>query len=221
MLGAHAWNIALLQEAPPRWFRALGDRLGASGASALTARNALPGLRSLLARINPDLMASAEGGSNQVLVRSPWRIEDVARETLTRRPERRRLLLVRVADSSGARLAVANLHASTGRGARTIADVLRAADLSVAWARGLPLVFGGDLNVTGTDAPGLFSRLEREYGLRGATGDGAIDHVLVRHLVTAEAPRPLPVSARELPGPGGRSIRLSDHPCVVATFEME
>src|SRR5205085_11963779 len=84
------WEIALLQEPPPRWLRALAEATRSSGVSALTARNALPWLRGLLARLNPDLIASAEGGSNQTLARAPWRIERAKRETLTRRPERRR-----------------------------------------------------------------------------------------------------------------------------------
>ena len=42
VLAGLEWDVALLQEAPPRWFRSLARRLGASGALGLTSRNLLP-----------------------------------------------------------------------------------------------------------------------------------------------------------------------------------
>src|SRR5919108_5974941 len=110
-LAGYEWDIALLQEAPPRWLGALARSAGArSAASALTAPNFGAPLRRWLADRNPDLMGSREGGSNQLLVRPPWRIVDARRLTLTRRPERRRLLWVRLAGPGGAEVAVANMH---------------------------------------------------------------------------------------------------------------
>ena len=50
---------------------------------------------------------------------------------------------------------------------------------------------------------------------------GTIDHLLVRGLVPLEAPRRLPDSVRELALVGGGRIRLSDHPCVAGSFEVE
>ena len=64
-------TVALLQEAPPRWFEALARLTGSGGALALTSRNLLPALQWRLADLNPDLLASSEGGSNQILVRHP------------------------------------------------------------------------------------------------------------------------------------------------------
>jgi endonuclease/exonuclease/phosphatase family metal-dependent hydrolase len=213
------WQIALLQEAPPRWLRPLAEATRSNGASALTARNAFPGARALLARLNPDLVASAEGGSNQTFAQAPWRIERAKRETLTRRPERRRMLLTLLAREDGRRVVVANLHASTGE--RSAADVLRAAELASAWANDMPLLFGGDLNARPAEQPDLFRTLEDRYGLRGATAPEAIDHVLCRGLRVVEGARVLPPSVREVRGEDGLAIRLSDHPCVVSTFEME
>ena len=89
VLTAGDWRVALLQEAPPRWLEPLCRRCGASGALALTSRNFLPHVRTTLARLNPDLIASNEGGSNMVLVRAPWRLEDKERFVLATRPERR------------------------------------------------------------------------------------------------------------------------------------
>src|SRR5215217_5437770 len=77
VLAAFDWDVALLQEAPPRWLSPLARGAGARGAaSALTARNWGAPVRAWLAERNPDIMASREGGSNQLLVRPPWRIAE-------------------------------------------------------------------------------------------------------------------------------------------------
>ncbi len=144
LLAGLDWQVAMLQEAPPRWFRPLGQSLGASGALALTSRNCLPPLQRVLADWNPDLLASSEGGSNQMLVRG--RIESVRRLLLTRRPERRCMLWVRVSLPEG-RLCVANLHASAGLPHKAAVEVELAAERAVEWAEGDPLVLGGDFNV--------------------------------------------------------------------------
>jgi endonuclease/exonuclease/phosphatase family metal-dependent hydrolase len=212
------WELALLQETPPRWLRPLCEAASASGASALTSRNFPHLLRAGLARLNPDLIASNEGGSNQVLVRAPWRLGEVARETIARRPERRRMLLVRLHEGGGRELAVANVHASVGGRAD---EVLAAAERAVEWAGAAPLVFGGDLNLRPDDAPEAFDVLDRRLGLRGIAARGAIDHLLVRGLAVHEFPRAIPPEGHQVPDTGGRTIRLSDHSPVVAAFEVE
>ena len=68
------WDVALLQETPPRWRAPLLGDLGATGACVLTSRNSLPWLRRAVATLNPDLIASNEGGSNQTLARAGWSI---------------------------------------------------------------------------------------------------------------------------------------------------
>ncbi|MEA2475709.1 MAG: hypothetical protein QOE06_3624 [Thermoleophilaceae bacterium] len=218
LLGGLEWDVALLQEAPPRWLRPLCLATGASGASALTARNEPAFARAALARLNPDLIASNGGGSNQLLVRPPWRIETVRRRRLARRPERRTMLFALLAHPGGARLAVANLHASTGGGEATRADVLEAARVAVDWAGGTPLVYGGDLNLRPRRAPETFAELRTRFGLAGETPPGAIDHLLAR------GARPLgPPVARhaELRRADGRALRLSDHAYVTTAFEVE
>ena len=217
-LAGMPWDVALLQEVPPRWLRPLGQAASASGASALTSRNFPHLLRAGVARWNPDLIASNEGGSNQVLVRPPWRLGEVARVTIARRPERRRMLLVRLHGAGGRKLAVANVHASTGGRAD---EVLAAAERAVDCAGPSPLVFGGDLNLRPERAAEAFDELERRLGLRGITARGAIDHLLVRGLTVHEAQRAIPPEGRELPDADGRAIRLSDHSPVVAAFEVE
>jgi len=216
-LAGHEWDVALLQEAPPRWLRPLAARAGAGGASALTSRNvpALP--RALVADWSPDLIKSHEGGSNQLLVRPPVRIGEVRRLTLTRKPERRRMLWARL-DTPEGPVAVANIHAST-RGAGA-ADVALAAERAAAWAGSLPLVLGGDLNIRPDEEPEVFDALRERFGLAPPTAPDAIDHLLARGLEVVEPPRRLAVAERELREPGGRRIRLSDHAPVVATLRV-
>ena len=67
VLARESWDLALLQEAPPHWLRSLAKRAGASGSSVLTSRNFGAFVRRRLAQWNPDLIASGEGGSNQIL----------------------------------------------------------------------------------------------------------------------------------------------------------
>ena len=94
ILTAADWEVALLQEVPPRWAERLAHDCGAEPHLALTSRNLpLPSIQHLVARFNPDLIASWDGGSNLTLVRTtasegPAIVE--RRElVLTRKPERR------------------------------------------------------------------------------------------------------------------------------------
>jgi endonuclease/exonuclease/phosphatase family metal-dependent hydrolase len=212
------WDVALLQEAPPRWLRPLCRAAGASGASALTSRNTLAAGRAALAWLNPGLIASNEGGSNQVLARPPWRIEHVRRHVLARRPERRTLLWALLARPDGARLAVANLHASTGGREATRTEVLESARLAVEWSGAVPLVYGGDLNLRPREAPEEFEALRERHGLRGATAPDAIDHLLARGAVPLGPPAG---RHAELRRSDGLLLRLSDHAYVTAAFEVE
>lgn len=217
MLAAYEWDVALLQEAPPHWLGPLANGSGATGAaSALTARNWGAPLRRWLAERNPDLMGSWEGGSNQLLVRPPWRLTETRRLTLTRRPERRRMLWARLRAPGGAGLAVANIHLTPWNSPKAGREALRAAEHAVTWAGEDPLVFGGDLN-----APDTYAELRERFGLEPQPEPKAIEHVLGRRLEVVEPPRALPPEARELAGPGGRLLRLSDHPPVVACFGYE
>jgi endonuclease/exonuclease/phosphatase family metal-dependent hydrolase len=215
LIGGLEWDVALLQEAPPRWFGALAARLDASGALALTSRNLIPACQRRLADWNPDLLGSTEGGSNQLLVRG--RIVEVRRLLLTRRPERRRMLWARVVLAEG-RIAVANLHASAGLPLRAAAEVEAAAERAVGWAGDDPLVFGGDLNLRPRREPEPFARLRERFELRDPTDPDAIDHLLVRGLDVIEAPRRLAPEMREVSQPDGLRLRLSDHAPVTAAF---
>jgi endonuclease/exonuclease/phosphatase family metal-dependent hydrolase len=206
MLGGVDWQIALLQEAPPRWREALAEGLGAESAITFTSRNWGAPVRAWIADRRPKLIKSNEGGSNQLLVRPPWTIAETRVHTLTRWPERRRMLWARL--EGPAPLAVANLHGSVDsvRGAED--QVLRAAAVAVGWSGGLPLIFGGDLNLRVMRQPDLFAELEARFALAAPTSRAAIDHLLVRGLDVIEAP---------LAGP---TTRLSDHAYVTTELGM-
>ena len=212
------WDVALLQEAPPRWFAELCRPTRSSGVRVLTSRNIWPPAQRALADLNPDLVASSEGGSNQILVRHPGRVVEHSRFTLTWRPEQRRMHWARLALAGGARICVSNLHASAGLPARAGLEVVTAAAAAVEWSGPDPLVFGGDLNLRPAHDPGPFEILRERFGLVDPTAPDAIDHLLARGLGIASPPRRLAAERCELVEPDGLRIRLSDHRPVSAEF---
>jgi endonuclease/exonuclease/phosphatase family metal-dependent hydrolase len=221
-LASQPWELALLQEAPPRWHDELAARCVGASAVALTSRNSFRRLRGLLSEVNPDLMASNEGGSNQLLVRAPARILEVRGLTLTERPERRRMLWTLVGAPGGRPLAVANLHATSGDPGAAALEVQLAAERAVEWAGGDPLIFGGDLNLRPNEDPTIFQRLRERFGLVGEpTGPTALDHLFGYRLEPVDPAVQLAPEERDVPGPDGLRIRLSDHSPVVASFGMK
>ena len=215
------WDIALLQEVPPRWLGALKGACKASGVRGLTSRNSFGSLRARVADWNPDLVRSAEGGSNMLLIRSPARIIATRATTLATRPERRRLLMARLALPSDRRLVVACIHLSVPRTDQGRDEALRAAELATDWAAGDPLVLGGDFNLRPRDHRAAFDDLSRRFRLEPPTGPQAIDHLLAAGpLDVATPPALLPAASREVAGPGGLAIRLSDHAPVLGSFRV-
>lgn len=221
MLAAAEWDVALLQECPPRFAESLARASGAEAHRVLTSRNSLGALRAFAARINPDVIASAEGGSNLTLVRSGGALGRIAerQEVAIRegRPERRAMALTRTASG----ICVANLHATNDQPALAAEDVLMAAQVSTMWAGDAPLLFGGDLNLRPGEDPGVFDVLRDRFGLDGTTGPEAIDHLLSREVAVVEPPAAWPPEARELRRPDGLALRLSDHAPVQARFERD
>jgi endonuclease/exonuclease/phosphatase family metal-dependent hydrolase len=217
LLSQAEWDLALLQECPPRFAEPLARACGTEWHRALTSRNSLGALRALLARQNPDLMASGEGGSNLILVRVPGRLGGIAERRAIAihegEPERRAMAFVRTASG----ICVANLHATAHWPQLAAEDVVRAARAALEWAGGAPLVFGGDLNLRPGRQPRIFERLRDEFGLAPPTAPEAIDHILCRGLEVLEPPQRWPPERRELPV-DGRALRLSDHVPVQARF---
>ncbi len=207
------WDVALLQEAPPRWFAELARRTRSSGVRVLTSRNWCPPVQGRLADFNPDLIASSEGGSNQIMVRLPGRVVEHRRLALALRPERRRMHWVRLELPDGP-LCVANLHASAGLRRKAAAELIRAAGAAVEWSGPDPLVFGGDLNLRPARDPEPFAELRERFGLGEPTAPHAIDHLLARGLTVTARPRRLDPAERELTdetgcGSGSPTTRLS------------
>jgi endonuclease/exonuclease/phosphatase family metal-dependent hydrolase len=220
-IAEHDWDVAFLQEAPPLWFRAFGERSRANGVRVLTSRNVLLPLQRLLANLSPDLIKSWEGGSNQLFVRAPGRVVEHRAMTLTRKPERRRMVWARVLLPDGGTVSVANLHASAGLPDKASAEVVAAAANAVDWSGQDPLVFGGDLNLRPAREPGPFADLRERFGLGDPTGPQAIDHLLARGLEVVERPRRLPAEEREVLDGSGLRVRMSDHAPVVAAYEVK
>jgi endonuclease/exonuclease/phosphatase family metal-dependent hydrolase len=219
LLASAAWDIAMLQECPPRFAGPLARASGAEYHRVFTSRNELGFWRAALARQNPDLMASGEGGSNTTLVRVPGKLGGIAErrelEIHAGEPERRSMAFTRTASG----VCVCNLHATNDKPALAVADVLLAAEAATGWAAGAPLIFGGDLNLRPAENPEIFERLREEFGLAAPTGPRAIDHILVRGLEVLSAPVQWPPERREL-SHEGRALRLSDHAPVEAHFEL-
>jgi endonuclease/exonuclease/phosphatase family metal-dependent hydrolase len=248
MLAEAEWDVALLQECPPRFAAPLARACGAEAHRVLTSRNSLGPLRRAAARLNPDLIASGEGGSNLTLVRpTTSRCNALARSQDTYalhrqgcvglggiverrdlvihegKPERRAMAFTR----TGSGLCVANLHATNDHPEMATEDVLLAARRATEWAGEAPLLFGGDLNLRPAETPAVFDELRSRFGLdTPTTAPSAIDHMLGRSLAVVSPPTPWPPERREVrivdgeTESGGRAIRLSDHTPVGARFEI-
>jgi endonuclease/exonuclease/phosphatase family metal-dependent hydrolase len=176
-------------------------------------------LRALVARINPDLIAANEGGSNLTLVRGAIAERRELELTPGPSPERRVMAFTRATPTrAGCEVCVANLHASAGAQRRAAAEreISLAAGRAREWASALPLVFGGDLNLRPRDT-GLFDDLRDRHDLRAPTAPAALDHLLARGLDALVPPAQWPDARREV-RVDGLAIRLSDHAPVEATF---
>jgi endonuclease/exonuclease/phosphatase family protein len=232
-LAGMTWDVALLQESPPRWAPRLAEALGAEIHVVLTSRNELSPLSGWLGELNPDLIASWEGGSNLTLFRGALLEADPAiaerreLEIHNGRPERRAMAFTRTA----AGLCVANLHATNDRPDLAGPEVLRAAEVAVDWAADAPLLFGGDLNLRPAEQPQVFDQLRQKHELEPPTAPHRIDHLLARGIRLLEFPADLPHPEVNRPadfhGPlglwrreAGRRIRLSDHEPVGARYEL-
>jgi endonuclease/exonuclease/phosphatase family metal-dependent hydrolase len=225
LLAAAEWDVALLQECPPRWCAPLAQACEAEAHMALTSRNSLGALRAFAAQLNPDLIAAGEGGSNLTLVRGP-RIVERREVTIHKgQPERRAMAFTRVGtgisssptSTTSLGLCIANLHATNDRPKMATEDVLRAAEAASAWAGDSPLLFGGDLNLRPAESPAVFEELRERFGLAAPTAPDAIDHLLARGLEAIEPPTPWPPERRELRD-GTHALRLSDHAPVEGAF---
>ena len=216
------------------------DRLvawsGFASHGVVASRPRLPrGLAIALTDLAPTLLRSAvEGQANAILVAPGIRVLEHHRVVLNPRRFRKRVgeeldlglharlswarerrvgHAVRAALPDGRTMVVANLHATSYRGDKRLADaeLLRAATFADGLAApGEPVVLAGDFNVTVVSSPTLRALSTPEWGFSPA-GPG-LDHVLVRGLTATVPERHLPETFREHDG-----ALLSDH----APVEME
>jgi Endonuclease/Exonuclease/phosphatase family len=211
------WDVALFQEFPPSWRREMARACGAEAHRALSGRNWLQPLTSLIARARPDLLGAWEGGSNTTLVRpGAGAIAERRRVVLTRRPELRVMTLTRL--SSG--VCVANLHVSTKPSAAE-RELISAAERATEFAGSDPLLLGGDFNVRPRESR-VFERLAERFGLGPPTAPDRLSHLLSRGLEVLERPVAWPPEARDVIDPEtGLKIRLADHNPVRAKLGWE
>src|SRR5215204_6830543 len=92
LLAEPRWDVALLQEFPPRWAHRMADACGADMQLTLTSRNWLHSVRRPIASRNPDLMGAWEGGANVILARGALRSVQGAQEVVLRGPPERRIV---------------------------------------------------------------------------------------------------------------------------------
>ncbi len=218
LLAGAEWDVALLQECPPRFADPLARACGAQAHRALTSRNSLGRLRGAAGRLNPDLVASGEGGSNLTLVPPAGPLGAIVerRELAIHegKPERRAMAFTRTASG----LCIANLHATNDDRKMAGEDLLLAARVASDWAADAPLLFGGDLNLRPAEDLQVFAELRTGFALdTPTTGPRAIDHLLGRGLDVVRPPAQWGAERREAQD-GGLALRLSDHAPVEATF---
>jgi len=199
VLAGGTWELCLLQEVPPHWAGPLAQRCHAESARVLTSRNQLPALRRRLAGWNPDLVGSAEGGSNLTLVRSPWHVTDRRELLLNPLPdrrfrERRRMSFV-AASRDGGEICIGNLHATNNSDIARVEAGL-AADFVADAER---CILCGDFNVPA-------------YGIQDFSPPiEGIDQILVRGVDFERMPSAWPPERRRVNGG-----LLSDHAPVEA-----
>jgi endonuclease/exonuclease/phosphatase family metal-dependent hydrolase len=202
-LAAWEWDVALLQEVPPWWPPSLADAANAQQRAAPTSRNFGLPVRRALAERWPDIVKSNGGGCNAVLSRSV--IVEHRAIRLRTWPERRVAQLARLANGA----CVANFHAST-RVPLAEAELVRLWREALAFARGAPLVLGGDLNLRSPQPP---ADLEVGVDIRHVAARD-VDHIFASGLwALAEAEklgRTFEVARR--------AVELSDHPPLAVTL---
>jgi endonuclease/exonuclease/phosphatase family metal-dependent hydrolase len=168
-------------------------------------------LGAAVGRALPDLVRTqVEGQANAVLygermlLVSARRVQINQRQRLRGEPRIAQLVRLRHR-TAGRELVVANVHADPGDNRQQLE---RAGYMLERFARGAPMVLGGDLNVDAS-SPALRALVARGWVENSQAVD--IDHILVRGLqVERPATRWAP-ERRDLALNGGRPVRLSDH----------
>lgn len=231
-------TFVALQELAAGTLARLEGWSGYAARGAVASRPRLPrNLGALVTDLDPNLIRTAvEGQANAILVARGLRV--LEHRTLVLNPrrirkriagelglgldarlswarERRVCHAVRAAWPDGRTAIVANLHATSYREDKRLADVelLRAATFADGLAKpGEPVVLAGDFNVTVVTSPTLRALGTPEWGFSPA-GPG-LDHVLVRGLTVRTPERHWPEERRR-----HADVLLSDHAPVEVEVE--
>jgi endonuclease/exonuclease/phosphatase family metal-dependent hydrolase len=223
-------DLILLQEVPVWAGLLLRERTGmgvtlapAYGAHIPFLHVPLPlAVGAYVGRQLPDLVRTqVEGQANAVLY-GPALLLVSARRSVINQPHRMRgepriAQLVRLRHrAAGREFALANIHADSGDNRQQLE---RAGFLLERFARGAPMLLGGDLNAD-----------QRSAGLRSLSARGwfedshllhpGVDHLFVRSMGMDQPPTPWPPDRRDLYLDGDLPIRLSDHDPVDAVVTL-
>ena len=212
-------DVVLLQEVPV-WAADLLRRATGMGVTLAPAYGAhvpflhvpLPlALGAAVGKALPDLVRTQiEGQANavlfgeQLLLVSARRTQINARHRLRGEPRIAQLVRLRHR-AAGRELVVANVHADSGDNRHQLE---RAGYLLERFARGAPMVLGGDLNAD-AHSPALRALVAR--GWLEDSLDVGIDHILVRGLRVQQPATRWAPERRDVMLNGGRPVRLSDH----------
>jgi endonuclease/exonuclease/phosphatase family metal-dependent hydrolase len=211
-------DLVLLQEVPVWAADLLREHTGMGVTLAPTYGAHIPfvhlplplAVGAAVGRALPDLVRTQVEGQAQAVLYGPALLLVSARRVLLNertllRGEPRIAQLARLRHRrAGRELAVANVHADTGGDEQ----IEKAGFVLERFARGAPMVLGGDLNA-GPQSAGVHAL--RARGWIEESGDVGIDHLLVRGFdVEWAATRWLP-ERRDLRNNGSRPVRLSDH----------
>jgi endonuclease/exonuclease/phosphatase family metal-dependent hydrolase len=223
-------DLLCLQELPVWALARIGAWSGMAGVGAVAARPRVPPeLGRRITALDPGLLRSALTGQGNALlvgpalrllehesiVVNPWsytrresrRLGLGVGARLAWAKERRVCQVVRVRRGDGSTLVATNLHATSYRPDKRVADaeLFRAATFVDAYARpGEPVLLCGDFNLSRRNSRVLPVLAEPEWGFEGTSPYG-IDHVLSRG-VTLGPPGHWPDARRRLDG-----RLLSDH----------
>ena len=218
VLAAADWDVALLQECPPRWADAARARPAGPRPTACSPRaTRSPRCAPLLARLNPDLIASNEGGSNLTLVRGEMRRAPRARAhaRAAARAASDGVHAARPAALGARGSAIANLHASAGAARRGTAEARGARARRRARVRVGRRGRRSSSAATSTCARAtrdVFERLaERHRAARARPAPTRSTTCSSRGLEIVEPPTAWPPERREVARATARAIRLSDH----------
>jgi endonuclease/exonuclease/phosphatase family metal-dependent hydrolase len=214
-------DLVLLQEVPVwaaellREHTGMGVTLAPSyGAHVPFVHVPLPlALGAAVGRALPDLVRTQVEGQAQAILYGPALLLVSARrvqlnERTRLRGEPRIAQLARLRHRrAGRELAVANVHADRG-GREQLQQLEKAGFMLERFARGAPMVLGGDLNAR-LDSAGVRALLAR--GWIEDSGEVGVDHLLARGFDIEWAATRWSAERRDLRNNGSRPVRLSDH----------